>query len=509
MPAWILISAIVLAIRLPLFFLSGIGRDEATYVYWAFHWEPAYSPLLQILTRLTLLATQEPWPFFRMTSLLSGLAIIYLLDQILKHRNVSYSSRLLGLAVMVLNPWQTYAGAILHPDNLLLVAILLQLLAISKDRPLAIAATAILAITAKLSGVVILPVAMLCILQLFKQQKWRAIIAGLLLVIGTAVMGFTLSVGMLEAVSEFGKMSAGTSVMAALIVQLTTVLLLAGPAMPFAATMGWRYYWKKQRSSSMPMTESGAVLILTLSIFLFFALAILVSGQVKGNWILPAMVLLWPPSLKFFPGKILKGALLVSLLMTLAMVVFLTNPSVIGKIEQHAAVLAGSYRLQAGEREARVSRTGSWEQRLSEYQSQQPFISKIQAHIKNSTGHDKIHWIVCDDYGIASQVWFGLNSLDTRLIIIDDGLFVSELPDTSTRQLDGPLLVIGVGRRAGQLWERLIDVYGIIQVKHPQQDVMVEIAFSNGQLGPVRDRPRLELAKMPLPVYWIKILFGG
>ena len=48
----IIIAALATILRLFFLMLPGPGRDEAIYHYWAFHPEPAYSPLMQLAIRL-------------------------------------------------------------------------------------------------------------------------------------------------------------------------------------------------------------------------------------------------------------------------------------------------------------------------------------------------------------------------------------------------------------------------------------------------------------------------
>ncbi|MCB0265314.1 MAG: glycosyltransferase family 39 protein, partial [Calditrichaeota bacterium] len=157
---WQILPAVIL-LRLPLLLLPGAGRDEALYWYWAHHFELAYSPLLQIAIRLfEWLPLPDIWAI-RLVSLVASGCSLWLLEQLLIRRKIKDVQRRWLLLALAVAPWQTYAGAILHPDMLLL-ATLLAFVYFSEKQGFTLAAiSAGLAIWAKPSGILVIAIAII------------------------------------------------------------------------------------------------------------------------------------------------------------------------------------------------------------------------------------------------------------------------------------------------------------------------------------------------------------
>lgn len=491
-PPWVPVAAASLLVRLPLFFLPGAGRDEAAYVYWAFHPEPAYAPLLQVLVRFAALLPIDPVQAMRIPVMLGGVAVLYIFDRFLAARGAGYGFRLFSLAVLAAAPWQVYAGAVLHPDTLLLAALLALSLALYRRRFAWAVAAAAAAFWAKPTGLLALPVLLFVL--------WRD--PGLTRRLAVAYSGAALALvapaalfitpELVAAISEFSRIPAAVPLGRALLAQALAVLFLGGPLLlllpagTVRATVrhGWRPLWRDpagQTASLLAMALLGA-----------FALAALFNTQLKGNWILPAMVLLWPAR----PGRLsrplafagLGWTLLTALLLSTAM----ARPDLVARFETGLPGLQGTYGLHAGAREARVSATGTWSQRLREYQGLEPFAGAVRAAWGGAVR--AVHppaWIVSDDYGLAAQLHFAWRQPAMRVIVPGDGVFHRLMPPLSQSELSGAVLVMAVGRRSlAAVWPRLVDVEPIATVPHPVTGLPVTIGMASGRLtnlaGPSR-----------------------
>ena len=79
-------------------------------------------PLLQLLV-----AIGRPLPLLaeaRWVPLVAGLLVLVVFERWLRSRGLDLRDRWIAVALVGLCPWQTYAGSILHPDDLQLAVIM-------------------------------------------------------------------------------------------------------------------------------------------------------------------------------------------------------------------------------------------------------------------------------------------------------------------------------------------------------------------------------------------------
>ena len=224
---WQILPAVIL-LRLPLLLLPGAGRDEALYWYWAHHFELAYSPLLQIAIRLfEWLPLPDIWAI-RLVSLVASGCSLWLLEQLLIRRKIKDVQRRWLLLALAVAPWQTYAGAILHPDMLLL-ATLLAFVYFSEKQGFTLAAiSAGLAIWAKPSGILVIAIAILYWLVIDSNTS-KLRIKRILLTLGTALpVAISANWQMVQGVLEFGKIGDQVSLLHVLPIQLLGIVVLGG-----------------------------------------------------------------------------------------------------------------------------------------------------------------------------------------------------------------------------------------------------------------------------------------
>ncbi|NIR63879.1 MAG: hypothetical protein GWN00_11635, partial [Aliifodinibius sp.] len=444
-PVWLSVSIIALISRIPLIMLPGAGRDEATYFYWAMHPEPAYSPLLQLALKGFSILPLSQMLILRLPSIAAGILVLYLFDRLLQARGLSHRSRGFALTILAFTPWQAYTGVILHPDNFLLTMILSFLLFTINRQYWAAALIAGLAPWTKLSGILILPVLFYFFIKYQDIHRRKLMYYGLTSFILALPVLFSLNMDLLKAISEFGQMAESVSFWEAASIQLGTTLLLGGIFLPIAGVKGFMDRLRLLLSGKLTEPDHLNSLNIALILLGAFGIAALVFNQLKGNWILPALAVLWPR----FPLKLSTGlhrtVLTVSVLSGLTLVISLSQPAIIGLAEKAFPEFRSSYSLQAGTRESRVSATRSWTQRVNEYQSIDQFADSVLRQwqtLVNQQG--KPTWIVSDDYGLTAQLIFAWDDSDTRMIIPGDGIFNNSLPGDDAQSIDGNILILAV-----------------------------------------------------------------
>lgn len=482
-PTWIWVSFVALTIRIPLLFLPNPGRDEAAYFYWSHHFEPAYSLLMQLIVRFFTFLPLPNLFALRLPSLLMGVLVIFLLDKLLQHRGVDYKFRILALVLFAFCPWQSNFGAMLNPDNFLMGMILLFLICIIKERYYLAAIFAGLATLAKPNGILIIPAAWL----VFSINKNFAVSRRLSFIMTSLIFLVPLFVGMkwemLDAMLEFGKMDPSVSNLDALFLQVLLLLLAGGPLLLFYGIAGVRQRLREEIASENLNLERIATIAISVITVVFFGAALIFNDQVKYNWLLPAAVILWPRN----PIPLKKAILIPGIILSIGLGVFQNfvkiNPGVMTDIEKSMPGLGSTFTLKGGVREARVSNSNSWSQHLLEYHLLDEFVQQIKISLQRGGIEQTIKWIVCDDYGLASQLVFALGDQKVRMIIPGDGIFHRTMPDPKIDKLPGVALIIAVHNEIESIWERIKDINEVREIRHPITQQQLTIGISNAELS--------------------------
>ncbi len=425
-----LLAAVLLLIRLPLWLLPGPGRDEAAYYYWAHHPEPAYSLLVQAAIRLGgLVAGHSLWAL-RLPVLVLGLLVLVLNDRRLARAGSPVGWRGLAAAALALNPWQSFAGSILHPDNFMLAALLLLVLAIQERRLWLATLATVGAVLAKPTGVLFLPVTWWLLGTLPGPDRRQLHAARLVLVLAAVGLAVTMRPDMVVGMAGFGRMSDSLPWLTRLIAGGGSTLFLGGPVLLGLAVLGVRQRWPDIRTDD----EARASLSLAAILLVVFLTAALLRGQFKGNWILPAAVLLWPlrpPRRQLLgnPRRLVAVGLVLALLTSLGQTLAMSRPDLIDNWE-HAlsdrnlvpAWLA--YETQAGTRETAVSSSRTWSDHLHEYDDISGFAAQLKSDWCCTAGEAApLPWIIAGDYGLACQLHWYLAEPQAAIAIYGDGIF--------------------------------------------------------------------------------------
>lgn len=382
------IVLLVLALRAPLWTMPGLGRDEATYVLWAHHPQPAYAPLLQMaLGLLRLIGADAAW-MWRLPSIVAGLLALLLFERWAAARGMRTPSRLLALALLAFSPWQTLTGSVLHPDDLQLVGIFAFAWAARSGRTALALVAAALTPWAKPSGLLVTFVGIAWFLQIESDPRRRAVVATSVLVGGLLPFAF-LHPGMITAIGSFAQVGAQTSWIERFALLLFGVTFLSGPGALLRVLLR-RWQVPRLDLQNAPDQVLAALLLAA------FAWAAFVMGQVKGNWLLPGLFLAWP--VQGGPVRLRWNAAVVSsVLLSMALTTGFTRPELAQQVEERWGTrIAPPYLAMAGSREAEVASATQWWHRLAEYRS-------LEAWCASFGAAGEIDAVVSDDYGLAAQ----------------------------------------------------------------------------------------------------------
>ena len=370
-------------LRLVLVLLPELGRDEAAYLYWTHHPRPDYAPLFQLQIFLVRWISDAAW-FLRSTQLVLAGISVWLFGQWLRERGTIPCA---GAAAIATLPWLVFAGGVLHPDGLLVTGLLVFALGLERKGGWQVAVGAAIAAGAKLTGLVALAVALV---WLGRRRSWGPFI---LVAVVTLALASLLEPSTFGAARDFARIERGVAFRVGLL--LLEAVLIGGV---LVVNPRWR------RS---PVALTGLVLVAG------FGLAAIVTGQVKANWILPGLLLLWSTSM---PRAVLVGFAFVATLLSGAMVAGYASPRLAASAESGLGRFLPAYSTVAGAREGRVASADSWADYLSGF-------------------HSRIAWpelpadcdeIVSDDYGIACRLALECPSGVPAVVVPDDPLFARE-----------------------------------------------------------------------------------
>jgi len=379
------------------------GRDELAYWWWSTRGlDAGYSLVTTGAIGLsTALLGDAVWAIRLPGLLASGMAALAV-GAAIRRLGGGRALAAGGALALAGSLWQSYAGTIAHPDAWLALWVALfglgaADLARAPDgkRVAAPALWAALAALTKLTGLVLfLPAAWLAVRHVRRFPRGAAAAAALLA--GTAGwLAHAWDGRTLLGLRELGRFDPGLGAGARVGLTVVEVALLAGPALLLLAVAGGLALRTRETRNTWP---GGAAAALTLACFAAFLLA----GQAKGNWFLPAVILLVPPGALALAragrGRALGAAVIVATLAPLAFgSLLLVAP------DRWPQAIDRTYAWHTGERERRVSPTTTWSGRLAEYREAETVDPRISRAVT-----DGATVVASPDYGLAFSVAWSL-----------------------------------------------------------------------------------------------------
>ena len=481
------IISIALVLRVSLLALPAPGRDEATYFYWAQYFEPAYSLLLQLLIKFFSFFPISSVVAQRLPSFICGMLVLVLLNKLLQQFEMTMTRRHILIGAVALTPWQTYVGAISHPDNIFLCVLLLIMIVDFSQKYWLSALLIGLSVLAKPTGLIVLGVG---IVYYFRRRDLsvfqRTGLALLALLLASPAL-LTLNSPMLAAMAEFGRISGEIAKIQIVFISLLSLFGLGALLLPVTAMHVLKTHAKQAWQLFKSPQKTSLPLWIAVALILTFTAAALLRNQIKGNWLLPAFILLLPYCRMPLRDNLIRSNLVLSLLLSTGMALFFIFPNALSSVENSVQFLDRTYAVQAGTREARISTTSSWHDRLAEYQSLTAFAAEVaQFWVENQADTIAPQWLICDDYGLAAQLIFKWNKCQTRLVIPSDGIFRNGNTEAQ-RSMQGPVLIMGVHTKLEKLWPAATDIYTQIEITHPVTASKIELGIVEINKMPSKD----------------------
>jgi hypothetical protein len=153
-----------------------------------------------------------------------------------------------------------------------------------------------------------------------------------------------------------------------------------------------------------------------------------------------------------------------TLLFSAALTVGFARPDRVRSAEEALGRFAPRYALLAGAREAAVSSTRSWWQRVAEYRSADVLCEELATHGPESV---PVRWVLSDDYGLAAQWALACSPGPVRLVLPLDPLFAERSGSPEGMRPEQGVLILSVRTDVARLlppgttWER----WG--EIEHP------------------------------------------
>ncbi|MFC1525318.1 glycosyltransferase family 39 protein [Candidatus Latescibacterota bacterium] len=290
-----------------------LGKDEAAYWYWSQHLDATYAalPLAAVALADAILPGHE-W-LLRLPSALAGLLSLALVHSLCREWGLSLRRCKWATAAFAASHWIWHTSSYLHPDGYLVPCWLLALWCAQRatqshgDRWWAGAGIAAgLATLSKYSGGVLAAGMLAALLMDGRPGRWRRLttfaLAAFLVASPLVVAQWRTGFFLPTTLGTLSRIAADAAAPSRLLHLLSSPLFFVSPLLLLLLYFGLgqhvRRAWQSRALSDLALTVPG---VLLLGTFAFFAL---VHGQVKGNWILPAFLGVWPLTFSLAPSGV-------------------------------------------------------------------------------------------------------------------------------------------------------------------------------------------------------------
>ena len=363
-----LLSLLGVYTLLKLWLVAGVelGKDEAVYWYWGQHLDASYALLpLAVFKLAHALYPHQEW-FLRLPSALLGAFSTALVYWLCRMQGLAEQRARWAAAAFALSHWTWHTSSYLHPDGFLVPCWLLALCmarraaATNALRPYVCTGLAAgLAVLCKYSGAFLVGGLGLWIaLGHPRKGRWHRLAAFLLPAFAVAApltyAQFSTGFYLPQALSTLSRIDDLGHPLARLLFFAVSPLFFVSP---FLLVLLWTSGRRADLLALLPA-------LCTVGTFLFFALG---RGQIKGNWLLPGLLSLWPAAFAARPRRWLLVALVATgLLQSLAIGLGLKYPALYSTLIERSGLDQSYVGLVSPEDQVREP-SYTWSERLCEY----------------------------------------------------------------------------------------------------------------------------------------------
>ena len=347
-----------------------LGKDEAVYWYWGQHLDASYALLpLAVFKLAHSLYPHQEW-FLRLPSVLLGALSTALVYWLCKMQGLAKQLALWAAAAFALSHWIWHTSSYLHPDGFLVPCWLLALCmarqaeATNALRPYVCTGLAAgLAVLCKYSGTFLVGGLSLWIaLDQRGKERWHRLAAFLLPAVAVAAplsyAQFSTDFYLPQTLSTLSRIGDLSHPLSRLLLFAVSPLFFASPFLLFLLYAGLVRV-AKQRDLLVLLPA-----LCTIGAFLVFALS---RGQIKGNWILPGLLSVWPVAFSVHPRRwLLVAVVTTGLLQALTIGLGLKYPGLYSEFAARSR-LDKSYVGLVSEEDRVREPSYSWSERLCEY----------------------------------------------------------------------------------------------------------------------------------------------
>ncbi len=358
-----------------------LGKDEAVYWYWGQHLDASYALLPLIIFKLThALYPHQEW-FLRLPSVLLGTLATVLVYWLCRMQSLAKQLALWAAAAFALSHWTWHTSSYLHPDGFLVPCWLLALCmarqaeATNALRPYVYTGLAAgLAVLCKYSGAFLVGGLGLWIaLDLRGKERWHRLAAFLLPAVAIAApltdAQFSTDFYLPQTLSTLSRIEDLDHPLLRLLFFAVSPLFFVSPFLLFLLYAGL------VRSAKQRDLLALLPALCTIGAFLFFALG---RGQIKGNWLLPGLLSLWPVAFATQPRRWMLVAIVATgLLQALAIGLGLKYPGLYSEFAVRSG-LDKSYVGLVSEEDRVREPSYSWSERLCEYSGWRRFAADVE-----------------------------------------------------------------------------------------------------------------------------------
>ena len=378
---WLVLLGIYTLLKLWLVADVELGKDEAVYWYWGQHLDASYALLpLAVFKLAHALYPHQEW-FLRLPSVLLGAFSTVLVYWLCRMQGLAERLALWAAAAFALSHWTWHTSSYLHPDGFLVPCWLLalcmarQAVATNALRPyICTGLAAGLAVLCKYSGAFLVGgLGLWIVLGQRGKKRWPRLAAFLLPAFAVAApltyAQFSTDFYLPQTLSTLSRIDDLGNPLSRLLFFAVNPLFFLSPFLLFLLYAGLvRAAKQRDLLALLPA-------LCTIGAFLFFALS---RGQIKGNWILPGLLSLWPVAFAGQPRRwLLVAVVATGLLQSLAVGLGLKYPGVYSELATRSG-LDKSYVGLVSEEDQIREPSYSWSERLCEYSGWRRFAADVE-----------------------------------------------------------------------------------------------------------------------------------